>query len=102
MIKNANKISIIGGAGTGKTTLSNNLGKELKLPVYHIDAIQHLENWVERDKDERDKMILEKVSKEKLIDMVYQLSELENNIKWSTQKTIMFQSGIIKICMNQN
>ena len=47
------------------------------------------------------KKISEKVSKEKLIDLVYQLSELENNIKWSTQKLIMFQAGIIKLCNKQ-
>lgn len=50
---------------------------------------------------EQIKIISEKVSKEKLIDMVYQLSELENNIKWSTQKNIMFQAGIIKLCNKQ-
>lgn len=38
------------------------------------------------------------VSKERLISLVYELSELENNIKWSTQKTIMFHAGIIKLC----
>lgn len=44
------------------------------------------------------KTLSEVVSKERLIDLVYQLSELENAIKWSTQKTIMFQAGIIKLC----
>ena len=47
------------------------------------------------------KEISEKVSKEKLIDLVYQLSELENSIKWSTQKNIMFQAGIIRLCSKQ-
>ena len=37
--------------------------------------------------------------KERLLDIIYELSELENNMKWSTQKTIMFQTGIIKLCM---
>ena len=50
---------------------------------------------------EQIKAISEKVSKEKLIDLVYQLSELENDIKWSTQKTIMFQAGMIKLCNEQ-
>ena len=50
---------------------------------------------------EQIKDISEKVSKEKLIDLVYQLSELENDIKWSTQKTIMFQAGMIKLCNEQ-
>lgn len=47
------------------------------------------------------KIISEKVSKEKLVDIIYQLSNLENDIKWSTQKTIMFQAGIIKLCSKQ-
>ena len=55
------RICIIGGSGTGKTTLSNNLGKELNLPVYHIDGIHHLKDWEIRDKNERDQIILEKI-----------------------------------------
>jgi DNA polymerase-3 subunit gamma/tau len=47
------------------------------------------------------KVISEKVSKEKLVDIIYQLSNLENDMKWSTQKTIMFQAGIIKLCSKQ-
>ena len=66
------RICIIGESGTGKTTLSNNLSKELNLPVYHIDGIHHLENWKERDKKERDRLILEKASQEKwIIDGTY-------------------------------
>ncbi|MBO6243428.1 MAG: hypothetical protein J6O41_02520, partial [Clostridia bacterium] len=30
--------------------------------------------------------------------MIYKLSELENEIKWSTQKTIVFEANIIKLC----
>lgn len=72
MIKKANKISIIGGSGTGKTTLAINLAKELNLPIYHIDGIHHLENWKIRNKDERDRMILEKISENKwIIDGTY-------------------------------
>lgn len=67
MIKYVNKISIIGGSGTGKTTLANNLGNELNIPVYHIDGIHHLENWKVRDKSERDKIILEKVNERKWV-----------------------------------
>ena len=35
MIKDAKRIAIIGGCGTGKSTLSKNLAKETCLPVYH-------------------------------------------------------------------
>lgn len=72
MLKDINRIAIIGGSGTGKTTLSENLGKVMNLPVYHIDAYHHLENWVVRDKAERDKLIMEKVSEDKwIIDGTY-------------------------------
>lgn len=55
------KISIIGGSGTGKTTLSDNLGRILNLPVIHLDGINYLENWILRDVEERDKIILDKL-----------------------------------------
>ena len=47
------------------------------------------------------KGISEKVTKNKLVDLVYKLSELESNIKFSTQKTIIFQAGIIRLCNQQ-
>ena len=47
------------------------------------------------------KQISETATKERLINLIYNLSELENNIKWSTQKTIMFQAGIINLCNKQ-
>lgn len=62
-----NRVCIIGGSGTGKTTLANNLGKDLNLPIYHIDGIHHLKNWEIRDKEERDKIILEKINEEKWV-----------------------------------
>ncbi len=46
------------------------------------------------------KQLTDKVSKERLVNLIYELSNLENDIKWSTQKTIMFQAGIIKLCSN--
>ena len=66
------KIAIIGGSGSGKTTLANNLGKVLDLPVVHLDGLNYLPNWVERNKEERDKMIIAEADKEKwIIDGTY-------------------------------
>ena len=67
MKNNIKRICIIGGSGTGKTTLADNLGKQLYLPVIHIDGLNYLENWVEQDKKERDKKIIEEANKEKWI-----------------------------------
>ena len=47
------------------------------------------------------KALSDKVTKEKLVNLIYELSNLENDMKWSTQKTIMFQAGIIKLCSKE-
>lgn len=47
------------------------------------------------------KRLADKVEKQKFLKIIYQLSDLENSIKNSSQKIIMFQTGIIKICMNE-
>ncbi len=47
------------------------------------------------------KTLADKVTKEKLVNLVFELSNLENDMKWSTQKTIMFQAGIIKLCSKE-
>lgn len=67
MIKEAKRIAIIGGCGTGKTTLSNNLSEITGLPAYHLDSTNYHANWVARDKDERDGMIREIIGKDKWI-----------------------------------
>ena len=46
--------------------------------------------------------ISDKTSKEELINIIYKLSELENRMRWSSQKTILFETEIIKLCMNQD
>ncbi len=57
-----------------------------KLELYNEEELKKIEE------------ISKEVSKERLIDLIYKLSELENDIKWSTQKTIMLQAGIINLC----
>ena len=83
MLKNISKISIIGGSGTGKTTLSESLSKDLNLPVYHIDGIHYSKNWKMIDKTERDKIILNLIKNDKwIIDGTYRSTlqtRLENS-----------------------
>ena len=62
-----NRISIIGGSGSGKSTLANILSKELDIPAIHLDSINYNANWVEIDKNERDKIISSKANEERWI-----------------------------------
>ena len=39
-----------------------------------------------------------KSTKEELVHLIYELSDLENDMKWSSQKTIMIEAGFIKLC----
>ncbi len=58
-----------------------------KLNLYSAEELKAIQN------------LAEKAEKTRLLEIIYQLSELENRIKNSTQKTILLQAGILKICM---
>ena len=45
--------------------------------------------------------LAEKTTKERLLDTIFYLSELSNELRMTTQKTILFQVGIMKLC-NKN
>ncbi len=47
------------------------------------------------------KEISDKTSKDRLLKMIYDLSELANDLKMTTQKTIMLEVGIMKLCSNE-
>jgi len=47
------------------------------------------------------KRLADIIDESRLLDVIYLLSDLENDLKWSSQKTIMFQTGIIKACRKQ-
>lgn len=55
--------------------------------------------------NDKEKEIINKLSKditkERLFDLIYILSELANSIKWSTSKAIMLQAGLIKCCIKE-
>ena len=55
-------------------------------------------NLYSDDEIENIKKLAELTDEERLLNIIYGLSDLESDLKWSSQKTIMFQTGIIKIC----
>ena len=59
------------------------------LALYSEKEIEEIKNLADITEENR------------LLNIIYQLSDLENDIKWSSQKTIMFQTGIIKACMDE-
>lgn len=61
-----------------------------KLEVYNQEEIKNI------------KELADSTDKERLLRLIYELSELANNIKWSSQKAIMFEAGIIKACIEVN
>ena len=97
-----NRISIVGGSGSGKSTLCNILSKELNLPAIHLDAINYEPNWVEIDKEERDKIISNKSAEDKwIIDGNYNKTlqerfEKADLIIWLDYSTIKQLKGVIK------
>ena len=97
-----NRISIIGGPGSGKTTLANLLSKKYNLPVTHIDGIHHLKNWQIRDKAQRDKIILDIVAKDKWIidgtyhDTLKKRLEASDFVIWLDYSTFTQLKGVVK------
>lgn len=56
-----------------------------------------LEIYSEAEKNQINELA-DSTTKERLISMIYELSNLQNDMKWSSQKLIMFQVTIIKLC----
>ena len=55
-----------------------------------------------REEIEKIEKLSKKVTNQELLNLLYALSTIENEIKWSTQKWILFQVGMIKLCNGQN
>lgn len=53
------RIMITGGPGSGKSTLAQMLGDKTGLPVYHMDKIHWQDGWVERTREEKDRLTRE-------------------------------------------
>ncbi len=57
-----------------------------KLEIYSQDELEDI------------KKLADRVSKKRLLYIITDLSKLENDMKWSSQKSILFQVEIIKLC----
>lgn len=59
-------------------------------------------NLYSEDEISEIKSLADITDEERLLNVIYQLSDLENDLKWSSQKTIMFQTGVIKACREES
>ena len=53
------RVMIVGGPGSGKSTLARAIGARTGLPVFHMDRIHYRPNWVERSREEKDRLTRE-------------------------------------------
>ena len=51
------KIAVLGYSGSGKSTLARKLGEKYGADVLHLDSVHFLPGWVERDREEEQKIV---------------------------------------------
>lgn len=61
------RIMVIGGNGSGKTTFSRQLSKTLNLPVIHLDALYWKDHWGHATNEEFDQLLLAELNKKQWI-----------------------------------
>lgn len=61
------RVMIIGGAGSGKSTMARKLGAKTGLPVFHMDHIHWKPGWVERPIEEKNELAHEVHQRERWI-----------------------------------
>lgn len=57
-----------------------------KLEIYNEEELKQID------------ALSKQISKERLLQIIYTLSQLENDMKWSSQKTVLFEVAMIKLC----
>lgn len=65
--------------------------------IYKIDG--SLVSYSDEEKHVIDE-IFANSNKEVFLNLISKLSEVQNNLKWSTEPSIMFETGMIKICLD--
>lgn len=67
-----------------------------------LKTTKNISNVYSKEDVSQMQALSESISTDRILKIIYSLSELENDLKWSTQKNIVFQVGIIKLCSNES
>ncbi len=59
-----NRVIVIGGNGSGKSTFSKKLAAITHLPVVHLDKLRWYGNWQMREREEFDELLQQELDKE--------------------------------------
>lgn len=93
------KIAIIGSPGAGKTKLTKDLGRILKLKVYHLDRLFWKWGWEEKDRDSRIDILQRLVQREQWIIEGTYLRSSELRLKMAD--TIIFLDTSPLVCLRR-
>ncbi|KAF1302339.1 MULTISPECIES: DNA topology modulation protein FlaR [Enterococcus] len=58
------KLAILGYSGSGKSTLARFISEKRNLPLLHLDAVNFVQDWQERDKEEARTIVRDFLTKE--------------------------------------
>lgn len=87
-----------------------NEGKDLEVFIWEVIKfirdllmLQMSDSLVIYKDEDKDKMkeLVQKCPKEKLLELIVNLSELQNSMKWATDREVIFETGLIRIIVNQ-
>ena len=72
---------------------------ERDIAMYDIDGALYKYNEEEMNTI---KELFSKAEKSVFLNLISKLSELQNSIKWSQEQRVMFEAGLVKICLEEN
>ena len=61
------RVMVLGQAGAGKSTLALALGKITGLPVFHMDHVHWQPGWIEREREEKLRLVAEIIARDEWI-----------------------------------
>ena len=67
-----------------------------------LKTTNNISNIYSEDDKKLMQELTKNVNKDRLLQIIYTLADLENELKWSSQKNIIFQVGIMRLCSKEN